>query len=93
MKTTIVKPVITEKATQMSKRKVYSFVVGAEVTKHMVRRSIESLYKVKVNGVRVSLRKGKEKRVGKRMKTITMPDTKIAYVTLKEGEIDIFPKV
>lgn len=92
MKTVLVRPLVTEKATHMSKHKVYSFVVGFDANKDSVKQTVESLYKVRVESVRVSIRKGKVKRVGKRMQQLTKPDIKVAYITLKEGEIDIFPK-
>lgn len=92
MKQVLIRPLITEKATQMTKSKVYSFVVDSYSNKHAVKQTVETLYGVKVASVRVSIRKGKEKRVGKKMQTATRPDYKIALVTLKSGEIDIFPK-
>ncbi len=92
MKTILIRPLVTEKATQMSKQKVYSFIVGLTANKDSVKNAIESTYGVKVGTVRVSIRKGKMKRVGRRMQQLTKPDVKVAYVTVKSGEIDIFPK-
>lgn len=82
---------MTEKATQMTKSKVYPFIVNSEATKTMVKDRVEKIYKVTVASVRISIRKGKEKRIGRRMQTITKPDAKIAFVTVKTGTIDIFP--
>ena len=76
----------------MTKSKVYSFVVDSYANKHAVKQTVESIYGVKVAAVRVSVRKGKEQRVGKKMQTLQKSDYKIALVTLKEGAIDIFPK-
>ncbi len=92
MKQAIVRPLMTEKATQMTDKKVYSFVVHADANKHSVKVAVESMYNVKVASVRISIRKGKEKRVGRKMQTVSKPDLKIALVTVKEGTIDIFPK-
>ncbi len=92
MKQSIVRPLMTEKATQMTNAKVYSFVVHPDANKHAVKVTVESMYKVKVASVRISIRKGKEKRVGRKMQTVSKPDLKIAFVTVKEGTIDIFPK-
>ncbi len=92
MKQVLISPLITEKATQMTKSKVYTFVVDSYSNKHAVKHTVESIYGVKVASVRVSTRKGKEKRVGKKGQTASKPDYKIALVTLKSGEIDIFPK-
>ncbi len=92
MKQVLIRPLITEKATQMTKSKVYSFVVDSYSNKHAVKQTVETIYGVKVASVRVSIRKGKEKRVGKKGQTAMKPDYKVALVTLKSGEIDIFPK-
>lgn len=88
----IMKPVLTEKATNLTKDKVYMFEVGKKVTKHQVRTALEQLYKVSVAEVRMMIRKGKERRVGRRMTAKKLPDTKIAYVVIKEGTIDLFPQ-
>ncbi|PIZ62068.1 50S ribosomal protein L23 [Candidatus Roizmanbacteria bacterium CG_4_10_14_0_2_um_filter_39_13] len=90
---TIVKhPLITEKSTQQAAKGVYLFDVSRDANKHQVAETIERLYEVTVKSVKVIVRKGKEKRVGKKMKTKQMPDRKIAYVTVSKGEIDLFPK-
>lgn len=86
------KPVITEKSSQQSGKGVYIFEVSRVADKDKVARAIEDIYKVKVDRVRILLRKGKEKRVGRRMMTKKTPDRKIAYIHLLKGEIDIFPK-
>ncbi|MBW7960319.1 50S ribosomal protein L23 [Patescibacteria group bacterium] len=92
IKDTIIEPVLTEKATNLVKNKVYMFVVNIKANKRQVKETIEKIYKVKVSGVRVMVRKGKEKRVGRKMMTKKMPNIKVAYVKLKEGKIDIFPQ-
>lgn len=88
----ILKPVLTEKATNLTKNKVYMFEVGMKVNKHKVKTVLEQLYKVSVREVRIMIRKGKERKAGRRMKTKKLSDTKIAYVVLKEGTIDLFPQ-
>jgi len=90
---TIIKhPLITEKSTQQAAKGVYLFEVGRDANKHQVAETIERLYEVTVKSVKVIVRKGKEKRVGKKMKTKQMPYRKIAYVAVSKGEIDLFPK-
>lgn len=88
----ILKPVLTEKATNLTKNKVYMFEVGMKVNKHKVKTALEQLYKVSVREVRIMIRKGKERKAGRRMKAKKLSDTKIAYVVLKEGTIDLFPQ-
>jgi len=88
----IIRPVLTEKATNQTKGKMYMFEVKMQASKHQVKTTLEQLYKVSIGKVRVMVRKGKERRVGKRMKSKKLSDTKIAYVEIKEGTIDLFPK-
>ncbi len=88
----LVGPLLTEKATNSVKNNVYSFIVGKYATKNQIRVVLADLYAVKVTKVRIVTRHGKEKRSGRKMVTKKLPDTKIAYVTLKEGKIDLFPQ-
>lgn len=82
---------MTEKATKSAGGSVYMFQIAEGANKYQVKETIEGLFKVKVGKVTVSIRKGKMRRVGKRMSPKALPDRKIAYVTLKEGKIDLFP--
>jgi large subunit ribosomal protein L23 len=88
----ILKPVITEKTTRLSQEKVYAFQVNTNANKHMVAETVEKLYGVEVESVRMMTRKGKEKRVGRKMKTKQMPDKKVALIRVKKGTIDLFPQ-
>lgn len=88
----ISRPLVTEKSTQLAQNKVYQFEVNTHANKHQVAQTIEELFKVKVDNVRIAIRKGKEKRVGKKMVTKKRSDVKIAYVKLSEGTIDLFPQ-
>jgi large subunit ribosomal protein L23 len=83
-------PLITEKLDRArEKLRQYSFVVDRQATKHDVRRAVESLFRVGVEGVRTHILRGKTKRVGKSIGQ--RPKVKKAIVTLKEGEkIDLF---
>jgi len=88
----IIKPLITEKATGKAQDGVYSFVVHIQAEKAQIKTVLESIYKVKVKSVNITLRKGKTRRVGKYRIEKTLPKKKIAYVKLSSGQIDIFPK-
>ena len=90
---TILKPVLTEKATTQAQMKVYTFEVAKKATKFTVKQTLEKLYGVKVGNVKMLIRKGKIKKVGRKMKSKQQPDIKIAHVQLKEGSITIFPQV
>ncbi|QQS43962.1 50S ribosomal protein L23 [Candidatus Roizmanbacteria bacterium] len=86
------RPLVTEKSTQLAQNKVYQFEVNTQANKHQVAQTVEELFKVTVESVRIAIRKGKEKRVGKKMMTKKRADIKIAYVKLSEGSIDLFPQ-
>lgn len=85
---TIVKPVITEKATLLSDHGKVVFQVALNATKKEIAEAVEELFKVKVTKVNTIRTKGKTKRfrgiIGKRN------DVKKAVVTLEDGHsIDV----
>jgi len=92
MKKILISPLVTEKATTLSQKGVYAFLVHPAATKHQVAEMAEQLYKVTVGSVRMQVRKGKVQRVGRRMTPKKLPNTKIAYVRITKGTIDLFPK-
>ncbi|MFT3726563.1 MAG: 50S ribosomal protein L23 [Terricaulis sp.] len=85
---TIIKPVITEKATLLSEQNKVVFQVPLTATKDDVKAAVEKLFNVKVGAVNTIVHKGKTKffrgRAGQRS------DTKKAVVTLLAGySIDV----
>ena len=80
---TILKPVITEKATKLSEFNKVVFIVSESSNKLEVKYSIEKIFSVKVRSVNIINIKGKSKRfkgiMGKRN------DIKKAIVTLETG--------
>ena len=93
----IVKPLVTEKVTDLTeKHNVFCFVVRPEANKLQIQNEVEALYNVKVDSVNTVNYAGKNKsRYTKagllRGKTNAF---KKAYVTLKEGEsIDFFSNI
>ncbi len=83
--TTIVRPLITEKAlTTRESEGTLVFEVAATATKTEVRTAVETLFKVKVASIRTASVEGKERRRGKFAGY--RPDWKKAYVRLKAGE-------
>lgn len=87
----LIGPHITEKAMAKSSKNVYAFEVNRHANKNTIRNVVEQLFTVEVQAVTTVTRKGKVRRVGKRMQPKKRPDRKIAYITLKKGTIDIFP--
>ena len=81
---TIVRPVITEKASMSSEIGQVSFVVKIDATKPEIKAAVEMLFDVKVQAVNTLVTKGKAKmfkgRAGRRI------DVKKAIVTLAEGQ-------
>ena len=81
---TIVRPLVTEKATMGNEHGQVSFVVAITATKPEIKAAVEMLFSVKVTSVNTSILKGKTKnfrgRPGRRS------DTKKAIVTLAEGQ-------
>ncbi|MEA2006079.1 MAG: 50S ribosomal protein L23 [Acidobacteriota bacterium] len=81
----ILRPVITEKSTFLKdKNREICLEVHPKANKAEIKKSVEILFKVKVEKVHVISKKGKTRRVGRNVgKT---KDWKKAYVKLKEGE-------
>lgn len=88
----LIKPILTEKATNLVQNNVYMFEVDRKANKHQVKQALEKLYKVKTGEVKIMIRKGKEKKVGKKGLLKKSTDRKIAFVRLIEGKIDLFPQ-
>lgn len=91
----IIAPRMSEKAYKSAQDNTYVFNVPAELEKAEIVKLIEADYKVKVEDVRVSVRKGKAVRSsrGKRAQPgiAHRKDTKKAYVRLAEGQkLDLF---
>ncbi len=88
----LVRPLLTEKATGLASKQIYTFEINEKSNKNQVKEALEALYDIEVAKVRVVTRKGKEKRVGRMSRPKMLPGLKIAYVTLSRGKIDLFPQ-
>ncbi len=84
-------PVVTEKAVTEKDRRadagekqLLSFIVAIDANKYSIKRAVETIFKVKVDAVRVINGSGKQVRRGRIVGY--KPDYKKAYVTLKKGE-------
>ena len=83
--TTIVRPLITEKALTIREAEgSLVFEVAVRATKTEIRQAVERLFNVKVASIRTANMEGKERRRGKF--SGYQPDWKKAYVRLKAGE-------
>ncbi len=89
---TILAPVITEKATNLSEHNKVVFRVAMDATKDEITAAIQEIYKVSVVKVNTLIVKGKTKRW--RGRPGRRNDVKKAIVTLAEGQsIDVATKV
>lgn len=81
---------VTEKASDLSNLRKYTFIVNREANKPEIEKAIRLIYGVKVADINIINTKGKAKRLGRSLgRTKTH---KKAIVTLREGEkIDIIP--
>ena len=81
---TILRPIITEKATIANENGQVTFAVVMDATKPQIKAAVEILFNVKVTAVNTIVQKGKAKtfrgRPGRRS------DMKKAMVTLAEGQ-------
>jgi len=80
----ILGPVITEKAQELNRlRKKLVLKVHPHANKPLVKEALEKLFDVKVKSVNITIRKGKNKKVNKRVVQGSL--VKKAFVTLAEG--------
>ena len=84
----ILMPLITEKTQVMNQDECYVFEVNPKSTKNEIKDAIQKFFDVKVKDIRTSIKPGKKvlrggRPVGKRSKQ------KKAFITLKEGKIEI----
>lgn len=80
----LVKPLITEKATNLGTENQYVFEVAVNANKIEVAKAINEVYKVKPISVNIIKMKGKRTRYGRTMGS--RKDWKKAIVTLKKGD-------
>jgi large subunit ribosomal protein L23 len=88
----LIKPILTEKATNLIQNQFYMFEVDKRANKFQIKQALEKLYKIKTGEIKIMIRKGKKRKTGKKMKIKKMADRKIAFVKLVEGKIDLFPQ-
>jgi len=80
----LVRPVITEKSTNLLSDNKYTFIVDQEANKIEIKHAVEKMFKVHVADVRTMVVKGKEKRRGRIVGRTS--DRKKAIVTLRPGD-------
>lgn len=80
----IKKPLVTEKNSMMAEDGVYAFEVEKKATKTDIKNAIEKYFRVKVDGVRTQVCRGRARRT--RTGVAKVRYWKKALVKLKKGE-------
>lgn len=80
----VVRPIITEKSSQLAENNCVTFEVAKDATKLEIRKAVEALFSVKVEKVNTLNQQGKVKRF--RGKMGVRSDVKKAMVYLAEGQ-------
>lgn len=87
----IIRPLVSEKTTDMMEQNKYTFVVAREANKIEIKDALEEIFDVKIKAVNTANFKGKKKRLGKYPAGF-QPRWKKAVVTLTEDSktIELF---
>ena len=91
--TILINPVLTEKATKLASQNTYMFNVNVKSNKYQIKKVLEEIYSIKIKKITVHRIKGKSVKRGRKNIIKKMPDKKVAYVKVKEGKLDLFPKI
>ncbi len=85
----IKRPIVTERSTDLKKKRQLVFKVDVGANKREIKRAVEALFSTKVDRVNTTRIKGKPKRLG--IHAGRRADWKKAIVTIKEGaKLDVF---
>ncbi len=85
----IIRPVLSEKSTDLAEMRKYVFRVSTRANKNLVKRAVKELFNVEPVSVNISNVRGRRKRV--RYSYGLTASWKKAIVTLKEGDkIELF---
>jgi len=88
----LIRPLITEKATELAKKGKYVFLIDKRANANMAKSAVEEMFSVKVKSVNIGKVFGKKKRT--RYAFTKTPSYKKAIVTLYPGyKIDLMHHV
>jgi len=87
----IIRPLISEKSTELMEENKYTFVVSGKANKIEIKLALEEIFEVNVKSVNTANFKGKMKRLG-RFPQGKQPSWKKAVITLTEDSkpIELF---
>ncbi|OGE78349.1 MAG: 50S ribosomal protein L23 [Candidatus Doudnabacteria bacterium RIFCSPHIGHO2_01_FULL_46_14] len=80
----LVKPLLSEKGTHLASTGRYVFMVKKQANKPEIKKSIQRVYKVHVEGIRIVNLPAKKRRYGRASGQTS--EHKKAIITLKKGE-------
>ena len=80
----IISPLVTEKSTNLSEQNKITFKVNPKANKNIIKKNIESIFKVNVTKVNIINKKTRIK--NSRGKKIRVKGFKKAVITLKKGQ-------
>ena len=86
----ILRPVITQKSTNLMDDKKYTFDVLLTATKTQVRNAVEKIFDVKVKSVNIMNVRGKDKRVGRYFGKTARRRKAIVTLTDDSNDIKVF---
>lgn len=85
----LIKPLVTEKVSDLNEKGKYGFVVDRKANKVEIKKAVEQMYGVTVENVNTMMYQGKQKTRYTKSKIITgrTKSFKKAIVTVAEGEV------
>ncbi|QCK14030.1 50S ribosomal protein L23 [Mangrovivirga cuniculi] len=85
----LIKPIVTEKVSEMNEKGKYGFVVSQKANKLQIKKAVEQAYGVSVEAVNTINVLGKKKTRYTKSQILTgrKPSYKKAIVTVAEGEV------
>ncbi|MCX2745040.1 50S ribosomal protein L23 [Mangrovivirga sp. M17] len=85
----LIKPIVTEKVSEMNEKGKYGFVVSRKANKLQIKKAVEQAYGVSVEAVNTINVLGKKKTRYTKSQILTgrKPSYKKAIVTVAEGEV------
>lgn len=87
----ILKPLVTERSTELMEQNKYTFIVNRSANKLEIKKAMEDIFDVEVDSVNTMNIRGKKRRMGRMPQGYTAAYKK-AIIKLKEGSksIEIF---
>ncbi len=85
----LIRPIVTEKVSSLNEKGKYGFVVNKKANKVEIKKAVEKMYGVTVEGVNTMIYPGKQKTRYTKTKVISgrTSQYKKAIVTVAEGEV------